>query len=97
VRQQRARLTGHVCTSGRVLSDASPESTQRNRPDCGPVDHHVDGSSDVSIPPGVSGGSRRWKGWRYFSLEVLGRARLTPIANTDHNQEAAPAINAISA
>jgi len=48
-------------------------------------------------PPGVSGGSRRWKGWRYFSLEVLGRARLTPIANTDHNQEAAPAINAISA
>jgi len=30
-----------------VGSDASPESKQRNRPDCGPVDHQVDGPSDV--------------------------------------------------
>jgi len=30
-----------------VGSDASPESKQRNRPDWGPVDHQVDGPSDV--------------------------------------------------
>ena len=37
------------------------------------------------------------EGRRYFGLDVLGRARLTLIDNTDHNQEAAPVINAISA
>jgi len=37
------------------------------------------------------------EGRRYFGLDVLGRARLTLIDNTDHNQEAAGAINAISA
>ena len=37
------------------------------------------------------------EGRRYFGLDVLDRARLTLIDNTDHNQEAAPAINAISA
>ena len=37
------------------------------------------------------------EGRRYFGLDVLGRARLTLIDNTDHTQETAPAINAISA
>ena len=37
------------------------------------------------------------EGRRYFGLDVLGRARLTLIDNTDHTQETTPAINAISA
>ena len=37
------------------------------------------------------------EGRRYFGLEVLGRARLTLIDNPHHDQEDAPAINALSA
>ena len=37
------------------------------------------------------------EGRRYFGLDVLGRARLTLIDNPDHDQEDAPAINALSA
>jgi len=37
------------------------------------------------------------EGRRYFGLDVLGRARLTLIDNPNPNEEAAPAINTLSA
>jgi putative transposase len=52
-------------------------------------------------PPDRRGPGQQHDEWaegrRYLGLDVLGRARLTLIDNTDHNQEATPAINAISA